>query len=96
MGKIISIFLIFLTLNLYFSKVMFAEENQSSIEAGITKHTPEFLLAPEEDIPRIKEKKISPWTWAIIIGLIGGVAAVASGGDEGGKGSNTGSTTISW
>ena len=78
--------LILSVMNLYLPKITFAEQHYVYAKADITKHKPEILSAPEEDIPTIKEKKTSGWTWVILAALIGGAAAAASsgGGDDGG------------
>jgi hypothetical protein len=90
------VFLILLTANLFIARVIFAEQ-------GPTKHPLEIRSTPEEEIPTIKEKKTSGWTWLILIALVGGAAAAAGGG--GGEkssgsstngGGDTGSYTGTW
>ena len=85
--------LIILTFNLYLPKITFAGQVP-------TKHPLEIRSTPEEDIPTIKEKKTSGWTWVILLALIGGAAAAASGGDNGGENGgdsgDTGSYTGTW
>ncbi len=94
--------LILLTFNLYLPSISFAE-------AAVTKHEPEILSTPEEDIPEedipIKENGKSSWTWVILLALVGGLAAaVGGGGGGGGDGGGGGSTpppdegdvTVTW
>ncbi len=99
--------LILLTFNLYLPSITFAEQHYVYAKAGITKHKPETLSTPEEDIPTIKEKKRSGWTWLILLGLAGGAAAAIGGGggdDSGGSGSgggggdggDAGDVTVTW
>ncbi|MBI4690501.1 MAG: hypothetical protein HY754_09590 [Nitrospirae bacterium] len=108
MKRIISIFLIFLTFNMYlYPAISFAEESYYLAEAEITKHPPEILATDEEDIPTIQESKSSSgWIW-IVLGLLavgGGVAALAGGGGGGGGSSSSsgggdttpGSVTVGW
>jgi len=101
--KLFILVLILSILNLYLPNIAFAEQHQLFAKADITKHKPEILSTPEEDIPTIKAKKTSGWTWVILLALIGGVAAAAAGGgggDGGGGGGNgdgdTGDVTVTW
>ena len=95
--KIFTLFLILLILNLYLPNLTFAEK-------VITKHSPEIRTTPEQDIPIIKEKKKSSWTWLILVALLGGVAAAAGGGggdggdssSGGGGTTTTGDLTVGW
>ena len=105
MKKIFTVLLIILTFNLYLPNATFAEQ-------GPTKHPLEIRSTPPKDIPKIKVKKTSAWTWLILVGLLGGVLAAASGGDggdsasggssgdSGGSGSDdsgdTGDYTVGW
>jgi len=86
--KIFTLLLILLMLNLYLPNLTLAEK-------VITKHPPEIRTTSEEDIPTIKVKKTSSWTWLILVALLGGVAAAAGGGggDSGGGGGGGGDTT---
>ncbi len=74
--KIFIALLILLTFNLYLPNVAFAEQ-------GPTKHPLEIRSTPAKDIPKIKVKKTSGWTWVIVAALIGGMVVAASGGDSG-------------
>ena len=84
MKKIFIALLILLTFNLYLPNVAFAEQ-------GPTKHPLEIRSTPAKDIPRIKVKKTSGWTWVIVVGLLGGVLAAASSGGGGDSGGGSGS-----
>lgn len=100
--------LILSVMNLYLPKITFAEQHYVYAKASVTKHKPEILTTPEEDIPTIKVKKTSGWTWVILLALIGGVAAAAGAaggddGDDGGDGSgdggdsgDSGDVTVTW
>jgi hypothetical protein len=87
--------LIILTFNLYLPKITFAGQVP-------TKHPLEIRSTPEEDIPTETLKKTSGWTWVILLALIGGAAAAASGGEDGGEdgsdngGDNEGAVTVTW
>ena len=106
--KLFTVVLILSILNLYFPNTTFAEQHHLFAKAEITKHKPEILSTPEEDIPTIKAKKTSGWTWVILLALIGGVAAAAAagggdgdsgGGSSGGGGSDggdSGDVTVTW
>jgi len=98
--KIFTLLLILLILNLYFPNLTFAEHKYLYAKAGITKHKPEILSTPEENIPTIKVKKTSGWTWLILVALLGGVAAAAGGGGGGSGGgggtTTTGDVTVGW
>ncbi len=95
MKKIFIVLLILLTFNLYLPNVIFAEQ-------GPTKHPLEIRSTPAKDIPKIKVKKTSGWTWVIVAALIGGMVVAASGGDSGGGSSggddsgDTGDVTGTW
>ncbi len=93
--KISIIVLAILTLNLYLPKMAIAQQVFAS--ADVPNHEPQSWGTPEEDIPTKKVKKISRWTYLIIVGLLGGIAAAASGGggssgsdDDGDTGDYTG------
>jgi hypothetical protein len=95
--KISVIVLVILTLNLSLTNMAFAQ--QVFVSPDVPKHEPQSWSTPEEDIPPIKEKKTSGWTWVILIALLGGVAAAAGGGgggDSGSGGSDTGGYAGSW
>jgi len=95
MKKIFIVLLIPLTFNLYLPNATFAEQ-------GPTKHPLEIRSTPAKDIPKIKVKKTSGWTWVIVVGLLGGMVVAASGGDSGGGSSggddsgDTGDVTGTW
>lgn len=93
--KILVVVLVILTLNLYLPNMAPAQGHVAS--ADVAKHEPQSWGTPEEEMPTIKEKKTLPWTWLLLIALVGGVAAAAGGGDGGGNGgSDTGSYTGTW
>ena len=100
--KLFTLVLILSILNLYLPNIAFAENPQLFAKAEITKHKPEILSTPEEDIPTIKKKKTSTWTWVILLALVGGLAAaVGGGGDDGGGASpppppDEGDVTVTW
>ena len=101
--KLFAVVLILLILNLYFPSITFAGQHHVFAKAGVTEHKPEILSTPEEDIPTIKAKKTSGWTWVILLALIGGVAAAAAGGGGGDSGggespppSDEGDVTVAW
>ena len=95
----ISLLMLF-TLNLYLPNMTFAEQTHLLAKADITKHPPEILTTPEEDIP-VKVIKKRRWPW-VVLGLLvlGGAAAAFVGGgdgdDDGGGGGDTGDVTVSW
>jgi hypothetical protein len=112
--KILSGVLVLSLLCLYFPKIGFAGQSRLIAKANtatpITKHKPEILSLPEEDIPIEKrgeavEGKKKTWGWyvlggAVVIGLI--VAAVAAGGGGGGSSGSSdndndkGDVTVIW
>ena len=96
--KLFVIVLVISTLNLYLPKMALAQQLFASAE--VPKHEPQSWGTPEEDIPTIKKKKTSGWTWVILVALVGGIAAAASsgGGSSGGGdgSSDTGSYTGTW
>jgi hypothetical protein len=97
--KIFVIVLVILTLNLYLPKMALAQQVFAS--ADVPKHEPQSWGTQEEDIPTIKEKKTSGWTWLILLVLIGGAAAAAGGGGGGnggggGDGDDDGEVTGTW
>ncbi|MBW2311933.1 MAG: hypothetical protein JRF35_12815 [Deltaproteobacteria bacterium] len=91
-----------LTLTLYFPKLSLAQ--QQVTREAIPQHQPKSWSTPEQEIPTVKEKKTSGWTWLILIALVGGAAAAAGGGGDdessgstgGGGGGDTGSYTGTW
>jgi len=107
--KILSGVLILSLLCLYFPQIGLAGQSRLIAKANtattITKHKPEILSLPEEDIPIEKvseavEGKKKKWGWYVLatVVLIGGIAAAGGGGggsDDGGGGDGTGSITIS-
>jgi hypothetical protein len=101
--KLLSGVLAVLFLILYFPNLTFAGQHHLYAQAGITKHKPEILSTPEEDIPTIEAKKTSSWTWLILLGLAGGIAAAAGGGGGGDSGGGAsppppeeGNVTVTW
>jgi hypothetical protein len=93
--RIVAAVLILLVFNLYLPTLSFAGQ-------GPAKSPIKIRSTPEEDIPEVKEKKTSTWTWVLLLALLGGVAAAAGGGGGGGGGgettpaSDTGNYTIGW
>lgn len=84
---------------LILSTVNFFILNATFAESSFTKHPLEIRSTPQEEIPKIKVKEGSGWTWVLVLGLIGGVAAALSGGGDGdgpANGDDTGSGTINW
>ena len=71
--RIFTALLILLIFNLYLPNISLAGQ-------ALTKHPLETRSTPEEEIPTTKAKKTSSWTWLIVLGLVGGIAAVAAGG----------------
>jgi len=65
--KLLMLVLVLSILNLYLPNIAFAENPQLFAKAEITKHKPDILSTPEEDIPTIKKKKTSSWTWLILL-----------------------------
>jgi hypothetical protein len=100
--RIFSGILILFVLNLYLPNIAFAEHRYLYAKAGVTKHEPEILSTPEEDILPVKVKKKSRWGWYILLVLIaGGAAAASSGGEEEKPPSSsptpsTGDVTVTW
>jgi hypothetical protein len=87
--KSLIVLLILSTVNLFIPKAIFAEP-------APTKNPLEIRSTPEEEIPTIKEKKTSGWKWLIVLGLVGGVVAVAAGGGGNGGDSETGDVDYDW
>ncbi len=97
--KLFTVVLALLILNLYLPNVTFAEQHQPFAKAGITKHKPETLSTPEEDMPvEVVKKKSYTWLWVVLgVLAIGGAAAVGGGGgDSGGGGGDSGDVTVTW
>ena len=104
--KLLSTVLILLVLNLYLPNIAFAEQHHLFAKAGITKHKPETLSTPEEDIPvEAVKKKSYTWLWTLLgLAVIGGAAAAGGGEDSGGGGSSggdggggdSGDVTVTW
>jgi hypothetical protein len=87
-----------LTVVLYLPRITFAQQVHLYAKAGITEHAPKSRTTPEKDIPIIKKKKTSGWTWLILVALLGGVAAAGGGGggDGGSPAPTTGDVTVGW
>jgi len=92
--------LTFLTMVLYLPRITFAQQVHLYTKASITEHAPKNRTTPEKDIPMIKKKKTSSWTWLILVALLGVAAAAGGGGDGGGGGggttTTTGDVTVGW
>lgn len=100
--KILTIFLILSSINLYLPKLAFSGETILYASSAITTHTPESISTPEKDIPGVTEesppKSGKGWLWAVVIiaAIAGGALAAGSGGGGGGSGGSTGSINVSW
>ena len=106
--KLFTVVLILFTLNLYLPNIAFAEQQNLFAKAGITKHKPETLSTPEEDIPvEVVKKKSYTWLWVVLGALAIGGAAAAGGGEDsegggggsgggGGDGGDSGDVTVTW
>jgi len=109
--KILSGVLVLSILCFYYPKINLAGQSRLIAKANtatpITKHKPEILSLPEEDIPIEDIEDAAPgkkktWGWyvlggAVVIGLI--VAAAAAGGGGGGSSDNDndkGDVTVIW
>jgi len=89
--KLCILVLALLMLNLYIPRLSLAQEYLTSLK--VPKHEPQSWSIPEQDIPTVKVKKTSGWTWLLLIALIGGAAAAAGGGgEESSSGSTSGAT----
>jgi hypothetical protein len=90
-----------LAVNLCVSSLAWAQGHTTT---AIPTHEPQTWAAAEQPLPTVATKKVSTWTWVILIALLGGVAAAAGagggGGDDGGSssgdGGDTGSYTGTW
>jgi hypothetical protein len=87
-----------LTLTCFLPQLSIAQEDLKG--SDVPNHEPQSWSTPEQEIPTVKEKKTSGWTWLILLGLVGGAAAAAGsgggdGGSSGGEG-GTGSYTGTW
>ncbi len=107
--KILSGALILSLLCLYFPQIGLAGQSRLIAKANtattITKHKPEILSLPEEDIPIEKvseavEGKKKKWLWYVLAGVaVVGLLAAAGGGGGGGSDpptTTTGDVTVSW
>ena len=99
--KLLIAVLIFLTMILYLPRVAFAQQAQLHTKASITEYAPKSRTTHEKDIPMIKKKKTSSWTWMLLVGVIallagaaGGKAATSTTG--GGTTPATGDVTVGW
>ena len=96
--KSFTVLLAFLMLSLYFPNISFAEKQLFSAKAGITKHRPQVVSTPEQDIPTVKVKKTRLWPLCLL-GLVGIAAAAAGGGgggDDGNGNGTTGDIGVTW
>ena len=98
--RLLAVFLILFTLTLYAPNIILAGEQSPPVKPGITEQEPQIRSTPQEQIPTVKKKKTSGWTWLILLGVVGGaaIAAGAGGGGESssGGGGDTGSYNGSW
>ncbi len=95
--KSFTVLLAFLMLSLYFPNISFAERQLFNAKSGITKHRPQVVSTPEQDIPTVKVKKTRLWPLCLL-GLVGIAAAAAGGGggdDDEGNGT-TGNIGVTW
>ncbi len=89
-------------LGLYFPNAVLAGQGQLYAKAdkttAVTKHTPEVLAPPEENIPveKVAKKKTSKWLWGLAGAVLVGGLAAAGGGGGGGNGVDTGDISVSW
>jgi predicted phage tail protein len=90
-------------LGLYFPNAVLAGQGQLYAKAdkttAVTKHTPEVLAPPEENIPveKVAKEKTNKWLWGLVgAALVAGLAAGGGGGGGGGGGSDTGGISVSW
>jgi hypothetical protein len=92
------VLLAFFMLSLYFPSMGFAEKQLFSAKSGITKHRPQVVSTPEQDIPTVKEKKTRLWPCCVGLGLlaIAGAAAGGGGGDDGNGNGTTGNIGVTW
>jgi len=86
---------------MYAPRISLAGEQNPPATPNITEQQPQIRSTPQEEIPTVKKKKTSGWTWLILLGVVGGAVAAAGaggGGDSGGggSGSDTGDVTYSW
>jgi hypothetical protein len=102
LSRIFTGVLILSILGLYFPNPVLAGQGQLYAKAvktkAVTKHTPEFLAPPEENIPveKVAKKKINKWLWGLLgAGLVAGIAAAGGGGGNG-PGNGTGDLLVSW
>ena len=92
------VLLAFLMLSLYFPNISFAEKRLFGAKAGITKHRPQVVSTPEQDIPTVKVKKTLLWPCCVGLGLVG-IAAAAAGaaaGEEEEEQGTTGNIGVTW
>ncbi len=86
-------------LSLYFPNISFAEKQLFGAKTGITKHRPQVVSTPEQDIPTVKVKKTRLWPCCLGLGLLAIAGAAAGGGgggdDENGNGT-TGDIGVTW
>ena len=96
--KSVTLLLAFLMLSLYVPNMSFAGKQLFGAKGGITKHRPQVVSTPEQDIPTVKVKKTRLWPCCVGLGLvaIAGAAAGGGGGDDDGNGGTTGDITVTW
>jgi hypothetical protein len=85
-------------LSLYFPDISFAEKELFTAKSGITKHRPQVVSTPEQDIPTVKEKKTRLWPCCLGLALLGAAAAAGGGGggDDNGSSNGTGNIGVTW
>jgi hypothetical protein len=85
-------------LSLYFPNISFAEKQLFSAKAGITKHRPQVVSTPEQDIPTVKVKKTMLWPCCLlgVVAIAGGAAAAAGAAEEEEEQGTTGNIGVTW
>lgn len=94
--RLIALLLVVSTVTAQMPISAFGAEEKPTV-AVVSEQQPEQAPVQAEDIPIIKETRMSRWVWVILGVLVaGGAAAAFSGGGGGGSGSTTGTTTVNW
>jgi len=85
-------------LSLYFPNISFAEKQLFGAKAGITKHRPQVVSTPEQDIPTVKVKKTMLWPCCLlgVVAIAGGAAAAVGAGEEDEEETTKGDITVTW
>jgi len=96
--KSFTVLLAFLMLSLYFPNISFAEKQLFGAKTGITKHRPQVVSTPEQDIPTVKEKKTMLWPCCLlgVVAIAGGAAAAVGAGGDDEEETTKGDITVTW